>query len=194
MNKFLTLFVMLTVVCSVVSANNIDNPKATTGMAVVKSGSVFKVYYRGLKRANVKVTILNDEGQTVHKETLKNIESFVRPYNFSTLNEGNYTIELETEDGKQFKSIEYANAIQPRLMGLVRMRGPENKYVLSIANKGSDVLKIKILDSKENVVFSETNVVQGDFARIYTLKKISADFQFVVTDKEGNSQSIRYQN
>src|SRR5688572_11120670 len=112
MNKFLTILVMLTVVCSSVVANNIDNPKATTGMAVVKSGSIFKVYYRGLKRADVKVRILNEEGKAVHKETLKNIESFVRPYNFSTLREGNYTIELETEDGKQFTSIEYATGAQ----------------------------------------------------------------------------------
>jgi hypothetical protein len=194
MNKFLTIVVMLTVVCSAVSANNIDNPKATTGMAVVKSGSIFKVYYRGLKRSDVKVTILNEEGQAVHKETLKKIESFVRPYNFSTLKEGNYTIELESEDGKQLKSVAYENAVQPRLMSLVRLRGGENKYVLSVANKGDDVLKVRIVDSKRNEVFSETNEVEGDFARIYKLNKIGDDFRFEVTDKNGNTQSIGYQN
>jgi hypothetical protein len=192
MNKFLTILVMLAVVCSAVSAKNIDDPKATTGMAVVKSGSVFKVYYRGLKPANVKVTILNEQGKAVYKETLKNIESFVRPYNFSTLNEGNYTIEIENDDGKQLKSIEHVTKDQERLMSLVRMRGSENKFVLSVANKGNDVLKVKILDGKENIVYSGTEEIEGDFARIYTLKSLNKDFQFVVTDKSGHTQSIQY--
>lgn len=191
MNKFLTILVMLTVVCSAVSAKT-DNPKATTGMAVVKSGSVFKVYYKGSKPADVKVTILNAEGAEVYKETLKNIESFVRPYNFSTLKEGNYTIALENEDGRQLKSIDYNAASDQRLMSLVRIRGNENKYVLSVPNKGSDVLYVRILDAKNDVVYAETKEIEGDFARIYSLNKLGNDFAIEVTDKSGHVQTISY--
>lgn len=191
MKKFLTLIVVLTVMCSAVNANEIDKPKSPVGTSVIKSGSVFKVFYKGAKPGDVTVTIRNAEGSAVYKETLRNVENFMRPYNFSSLKEGDYTIELNDEEGKQLQQISYHNnvASNKKLMNLLRVPGTE-KYMLMVSNKGSEVLKINVYDSKNALVYSETAKINGDFAKLYNLDDVGNGFVIDVTDKNGNTQSL----
>jgi hypothetical protein len=88
MKKFLTILVVLAAVSVAVNAKNVDKPKSPVGMAVVKTGSIFKLYYKGAKSGDVKVTIYNDNNEKVYTETIRKIDSFMRPYNFSSLKEG----------------------------------------------------------------------------------------------------------
>lgn len=192
MKKFLTIFFVLTAVCGGVQANEIDNPKAAAGMAVMKSGSVIKLFYKGTVSGDVKVSIYSEKGEKVFTETIRNIENFVRPYNFSTLPEGAYTIELKGADGRQLQKVNYSKGKIEKLMNLMHLTGSENKYVLTVANKGSEKLKVRIYDEKNNLLYNETEVIQGDFAKIYNLNKVSGRFLFEVTDQNGVTKSLTY--
>jgi hypothetical protein len=192
MKKFLTILFVLTAVCGGVQANEIDNPKAMSGMAVMKSGSVIKLFYKGTASGDVKVSIYNEKGEKVFTETIRNIENFVRPYNFSTLPEGAYTIELKGVDGRQLQKVNYSSGKIEKLMNLVHLAGSENKYVLTVANKGNDKLKVRIYDEKNNLLYNETEAIQGDFGKIYNLDKLSGRFLFEVTDQNGVTKSLTY--
>lgn len=192
MRKYLTILVVLTAVCSSVSANEIDKPKTPVGMAVVKTGAIFKLYYKGLKPADVRVTIFNDKGIPVYKETLRHIESFMRPYNFSTLGEGDYTIELDGEEGKQIQKISYHKFSSKKLMNIIRVAGSEDKYMLRVSNKGSEKLQIRIFDRSNALIYVGNENIEGDFAKIYDLGKTGSGFVFEITDKNGLTQSVTY--
>jgi hypothetical protein len=190
MKNLLTILVVLTAVCGAVNVNASDKPKSPTGVAVVKSGSTFKVFYRGSKMGNVKVTIYNAQGTAVFTEKIHNLESFVRPYNFSSLTEGEYTVELEDADGKQVQSLSYHVATTKKLMKLAHIKGTDNKYVLMVSNKGSDVLNVKVYDESNTLVHTSTENLQGDFAKVYNLNTIGKNFSFEVTDRSGNTQTL----
>src|SRR5688500_5047984 len=194
MKKLLTMLVVLTVVFSAASANEIVDPKSPMGMAVLKSCSVFKLFYKGEKPADVKVTILDDKGNSVYKETFHKVDNFVRPYNFSSLGDGNYVIQVEGANGKQQQMVSYfTSENRKRPMSLVRMAADPDKYVLSIPSKGSEVLKVNIFDANNHLVYSANEKLNGDFAKLYNLDRIGNDFTFEIIGKDGVSQTLSYE-
>ena len=188
------MLVVLTVVFSAASANEIVDPKSPMGMAVLKSGSVFKLFYRGETSADVKVTIADSKGNIVYKETLRKVANFARPYNFSSLADGEYVFQIEDEKGKQQQIITYStieNSKRP--MSLIRMAAAPGKYVLSIPNKGSEVFKVNIFDAKNHLVYSATERINGDFAKLYNLNKIGEGFTFQIEGTNGVHQTLSYE-
>jgi hypothetical protein len=192
MKKFLSILVVLAVVCSAAKAN-IDDPKSGSGMAVVKSGDVFKLIYKGVKPGDIKVTIYNAQGKTIFQETLHKLASFVRPYNFSSIAEGEYTLELEGENGKQVQSISHRNEASALPMKLVAVSGATNKYVLSVPNQGAGLMQVKIYDNTNGLVYDRTEKLDGNFARVYNLTDIGSGFSFEVTDVNGVTQTLVYE-
>jgi len=95
MKKTVSLLAVLMVMSTMIFARRLDTPAAAaaSGMAVMKTGSIFKVYYKGLKENTVKVTILNSNKDIIYREIVKNTAGFARPYNFVNLPEGDYSIE-----------------------------------------------------------------------------------------------------
>src|SRR3954469_3051791 len=75
-----------------------ENPSSASKVNVKKENeNTFVVTYKPVKATNVKVSIVNGSGNTIFSEMLKNTEGFMRPYNFSGLAEGIYTIEIADE-------------------------------------------------------------------------------------------------
>lgn len=193
MKKFLSILVVLAAVSGAVNANVIDNPKANTGLALMKSESGFKVFYKGSKAGTVRVTISNDKGQSIFSETLKNVESFMRPYNLSSITEGDYKIEISSPDGKQIEKFSYTKNKVEKLMNLLHVKDAEGKFVLTVANKnGNDRLRVNIFDQNYNLVYTGSEEISGDFAKLYDLKSLGDNFTFEVTASNGTKQTLTY--
>ena len=73
--------------------------------------NVFNIHYRTAEKGRVKISIIDCKNKTVFSEVLLNTSSFVRPFNFSQLHEGVYTIVLEDKNGKQSEKINYTTTI-----------------------------------------------------------------------------------
>ena len=58
MKKILSIFVVLIAISSAVSARRMDKPEEASAMAVTESGSLVKLFYKGVKDCTVKVTII----------------------------------------------------------------------------------------------------------------------------------------
>lgn len=181
---------MLMVVSSVVFARPIDNPVTTTGVAVMKSGTTFKLYYKGAEQSDVKVAILDSGERLIFSETIKKVDGFVRPYNFANLPEGNYTIEISDKAGRHAEKVKYSKGKVEKLVNVVKVTGAGDKYLLTVSNKQADDITVKIFDETNNVIYSQRERVISDFAKIYNLERFSGKFIFEITDSKGITKSL----
>ena len=186
MNKPLSLLTIL-LISGITFANAFDNPRIT--MAVMKNGSTFKLFYKGAEQSDVKVLILNDENQIVYSEKISNTDGFARPYNFSNLPEGHYSIQVKDKAGVRTETVNHQTIREEKAMHLLRLDGT-SKYVLSVPNDGKEDLSIMIFNDLNQVLYESRERVSGDFARIYDLGNKGGNFRFVVTDGKGLSKSI----
>lgn len=195
MKKLSAILVMLTVVFSATSAKEID-PKSPVGVGVMKTGSVCKVYYKGQKPGDVKVMISDESGNIVFRETLHDVQDFMRPYNFSTLKKGEYKIIVEGETGREEKKISFSeeNAKEKSSLSLIRLSKTSNKYVLNVPNKVAGELQVRIYTSDDKLVYDNKETIEGDFARLYNLNTVGENFYFQVTDTTGQTHTITYTN
>jgi hypothetical protein len=194
MKKNLFFFLALTVFSSVSFARNLETPPASLRMGIIRSGSTFKVFYKGTSLNKVTVNIYDAKGAKLFSDNLGFQENFVRPYNFSELAEGNYTIELVDGLGKQLESVSYSKGKVEKLGTLIKMADGSGKYLLIVPSKGRDVLKVTITDASGEVVYQNEESVESDFAKIFDLKSISKDFTLSITDSKGATKHIHYWN
>jgi hypothetical protein len=195
MKKFLSILVVLAAVSGVVCANPIDEPKANTGFAIMKSVTGFKVFYKGNKAGTVNVKITNAKGEDVYKESIKNVESFVRPYNMNSIAEGDYQIEISTPEGKQIEKLSFTRAKIEKYMKLVQVKDAENKYMLMVSNKSAtEKLRVDIFDANYKLVYHGDENISGDFAKVYDLASLGKNFVIEVTDSSGSTRSISHLN
>lgn len=190
MKKSLSFLVVLLTVGSMTYANAFDNP--STNMAVLKNGTSVKLLYKGTEQNDVKILIFNDDNRVVFSEKIKKTDGFARPYNFSKLPEGNYRIQIIDNTGIKTEQIAYHGEQQisrKKIMHVVRVAGSSDKFVLSVPSKQNETLTVTIYGDN-NVLYSESEIVSGDFARIYNLKDYSGPVTFKVTDSKGFSNSL----
>jgi hypothetical protein len=185
MNKPLSLLTIL-LIGGITFANAFDNPST---MIVLKNGSTFRLLYKGAKQSDVKVLILNDENNIVYSEKIKNTDGFARPYNFSNLPEGHYSIQIKDNAGVRTETVNHETIKEEKTMHLLRLDGT-GKYVLSVPNKGEEDLSIMIFNDLNEVLYQSQEKISGDFARIYNLGDQARNFRFVVTDGKGLTKSI----
>ncbi|HEV8513739.1 MAG TPA: hypothetical protein VGQ59_10700, partial [Cyclobacteriaceae bacterium] len=71
----------------------------------------------------------------------------------------------------------------------VKKLGDQYKYLLSVANKGMNIINVSIYNDLGEQVIYNAHIIEGDFAIVYNLVKAGA-YTFVITDKDGRSSTI----
>jgi len=189
MKTTLSIFAALMIFSSTLFAG-IDRPEVITGMAVMKQGSMVKVFYKGSKQADVKVSIYDASNKLVFKETIRKIDNFVRPYNFSNLAQGEYRIETVGEDGRQVERVNYSVEKIEKLANVLHVYGDKDKYMLTVSNKGTEVITVKIYNNDGRLLYNQSETVTGDFARIYNLENYKESVVFEVSDSKGITKML----
>jgi len=190
MKKISLVLIACGLIAGVSYAGPIDEVKSPAGVAVMKTGSTFKVFYRGESSRTVRVSIYNSNRDLVFHETLKKVDSFVRPYNFSSLPEGDYTIEVADGSSCKVEKVSYRNKKVQRAVTVKLLE--DGRYILSVPNKGFDILKIRILSSAGAELYRSTETITDDFAKIYRLDGISGKVSFEIQDKNGTVKALSY--
>jgi hypothetical protein len=157
----------------------------------VKDGATFKLYYRGTDKNDVKISIRDENDNIVYSEVIKKSTGFVRPYNFSKLPEGKYTIEIADNSGTQLESFMYRRAEMDKIAHLQKVAGSQ-RYVLSMPKRASGNVSIRIFDVNSMLIYERSEHIAGDFAKMYNLEKFEGRFLFEVTDASGNATTISY--
>lgn len=193
MKKILTLTLVLA--STVMFANGVDdNPAASaSGAAVIKNGeSTFRVIYKSEKENDVKVSILNDKNEVVFYEKLNNTDGFSRPYNFESLNEGDYTIAIEDGSKKTLEKVSYRSAKVSKMLNVLKVSSKEGKYLITAAGKGSEVINVSIYDGLHNLIHNSYERTDGDFAKVYNVKSLKGHVTFEIANENGEVKTVSY--
>lgn len=155
----------------------------SVGLAVVKKNeTTVNLFYQAAGLSNVKVSILDDQGNEVFSESIKNTDGFIRPYNFKGMAEGDYTISVEDKTGKRTEKFKYG---QEQVKAASILQIANNKYLVGVNSKlFSGDIKIRIYDG-DKLVHQQKNEIAGDFGQVFTMKNIFEP-TFLVTDSKGN--------
>jgi WD40 repeat protein len=188
--KTKSLFVALLMISAVAFAGS--NEPVRTGMAVVpvKGSEVYKVIYKGETHGKVKLSVLSSDGKVILAQTF-NSDGFIRPLNFAGLQPGEYTITITDAAGIKSEKVVYAAKKKGSNVHISKLKNEDGKYLLSVANAESGPIQVKIFDAKNNVVFTETKLVNGDFAQVYKIEA-SGSYTFEVSDIKGNVKTAQF--
>jgi late competence protein required for DNA uptake (superfamily II DNA/RNA helicase) len=153
---------------------------------------VFNITYKSEEKSNVKITILDENKTVVFTEVIQNIASFVRPYNFSTLEEGKYTIIIEGKNGRQAETVNYTKNHVTSYVRIAQMVNEENKYVLYVHNNGTETIRLNILGKDGNLLHEQSMSVTGSSTLVYDLNKVKdkENITFQVITGSGKVETI----
>jgi hypothetical protein len=156
-----------------------------------KDGGIFKVIYAGIQTGKISLTIYDEANTLVFAETVSGVDGFIRPVNFSGMNEGTYTIEVADASGKLVQKVDYKKeTINENLIRVAKM-GTDNKYLLAIANT-NEVINVRIFDGANNLVHNQSVTVDGSFGLVYNLKNVVGAPTFEVTNQAGATKVVKY--
>lgn len=164
MKKMMLVIMILAMVCAVSMA------KSESQMAVVRHGEVFKVIYKSPDLSNVKVSIVDNNGTEVYAEKLISIQEFARPYNFSELPKGDYTIFVEDGSGKKSEKIHFID--QPWIAHISRLKDEGVKVMVAVPNKGVTDFTLQVLDPNDQLIYTENQKIDADYAKVFNLKNL----------------------
>lgn len=160
--------------------------KRTTGsdVAVVKTKeSVFKVMYQALEKSTVQVRIANAEGEIVFKESFKNTDGFVRPYNLSELPKGSYSVTVDNGTTIRTEMIEYSEPVAEKTIRFEQVADQNKIAVTAFASRASELV-IKVLDDQKRELFNESYRVNGQFGKLFNVKNATS-YTIEVHDENG---------
>jgi hypothetical protein len=186
MKKFTILFALVALTLQV-SANS-------WSFDVVVSNTVNDVYtltYKG-KSDVVKVKIFNKVGKVVYQETIKGSAAFNRPYNFSSMPYGEYTIEVKNSEGLTRETFMHNEAsaanISEGAFDFIKVipGKKDNSYDLVFIGNEKGKVSVEIFDG-ETLIFEETVNQTGSFKKSYLISKaVVKEISFRVNGEKHN--------
>lgn len=172
-----------------VQATPIGDERTQKNVSVVaKEVNVYRVIYKGVSECDVRVSIYNSERQLVYTERLKLKRGFVRPYNFSGLDYGQYTIEVKDGFGTSVEKVNH----QPKpksLVNLIRLK-EKSKFMFTAKADEREYLTIKIYDGINRLVYNESQWIDGDFGQIFNLSRVMGDYTLEVLHENGEVERV----
>lgn len=179
-------------VSTVMFAGGIKDPSVSEVKLLNREGSnTYELIYKPAIATKVSVAIYDAGNQLVFSETLRKTEGFARPYNFSGLREGVYTIHVKDITGEQVEKVNYSGGKLERLVNVLQLSDTD-KYLLTFAGKGEERFSLKIYDAAGKLIHDETNVIYDSFGQIYDLSKVSGSITFEVADKTGIVKTVSF--
>jgi flagellar hook assembly protein FlgD len=170
-----------------------ESPASLT-IVPATTGSVYNLYYKAPDAGRVKVTIYNNANQVVFTEAISHTSSFKRPYNFCELAEGEYTIIVEDKNGSKTEKVNYTLNKVTSHIRIVEVPGQSNKYILNVANNGTEEMYVRIYSSTNELLHEEKVSVTGSLGVVYNLSQIKAsltgNIAFEVTTSGGKTKTV----
>jgi hypothetical protein len=188
MNTRILFSALILSVSSTIAFAN-PNESSMTVVAGEKS-NIFKVVYKSAAATHVQVSIRNNKNEVVFSESFNKMSRFTRPYNFQNLPEGEYTIEVKDRMGKKVEKVIYSLGVVNSLVKITKL-GEQPKYLLSVTNKGVNVINVSIYNNLGDQLIYNAHIVDGNFAIVYNLVKVGS-YTFVVTDENGKINTIEF--
>lgn len=183
----------LPLILALIIYSSVAFASAMPSVTVVQGASkhIFKLTYKSEESTRVQITIFNSQKEIVFNETVVDMANFTRPYNFSRLPEGEYTIEVKDNVGRKIEKVNYSHGTVKSIISVFKLANTPSKYLLTAVNEGANEITVNILNADGDSLYHETLSVNGNFGLIYNLLE-EGKYTFVVSDKSGVSKTISY--
>jgi len=153
-------------------------------IAVVnQSNSVYKLIYEAATAGKVTLKIYDKSSNVIFSETKNGLSKFILPLNFSGLEQGEYSIEITDNTGKQTQKVNHTvaenvatTAAAAKLVHITKLQ--DGKYLMSANNGGN--FNLQIFDGNDNLIHSKYFEVDGKLAVVYNLKEVQGQPSFIV--------------
>jgi hypothetical protein len=168
---------------------------STAAISVIpaKNVGVFKVVYTASEAGKVKLTVYNASGELMHTENFKHKGGFILPVNLSQLKDGEYSIVIEDQFGKQIEKVNL-NRMElsaVKSVQVIKAADANAKYLLMIPKQETACYTLKIFNDKNELLHNSKLDLDGDYAGMYDLSKSrSSSYTFVLSTKNGQITSI----
>lgn len=192
--KTKSLFIAAVATVLSLTAFGNEEPSNSKGLAVVpvKGSEVFKVIYKGEAVGKVRLNVYNQASELVFTESISGLDGFIRPLNFSGLKPGEYTLEIIDAAGKKVERVNYQPNKSSKYVHISKVADEEGKFLIAVSGTGKEEINVRIYDSASNLVHNESKVIDGSYAQVYNIKKITGAVTFQVTDNAGNVKTVSF--
>jgi hypothetical protein len=195
MKKTFFIFAVLITMSSVVFAGGIDDPKSSSKIVVVKKDeSHVRLIYKSNKVSNVEVAIFNKKNELQFTEVIRKVDGFARPYDLSSLQHGAYTIVVKNDSDESLSEAIEISAIKPSLLTQVITMKENNKFVLTVADKKSNYVTIRVTDEESTVLYEKRESLKGQMAKLFSFKGTNNLYIFTIIDPAGNTVEVIKRN
>jgi hypothetical protein len=173
------------------------NPVSKIAVINLQKSSTYKVIYEGATAGKVTLKLYDNSSKEIFSETINGLSKFMRPLNFEGMETGVYTIEITDENGAQIQKVNYdadsnsTKTTESSIKALHVSKLEEGKYLMSVANSGSETINIRIFDNNNNLVHDEFRSINNGLGIVYNLKEVKGSPVFMVTDNTGKSVVIK---
>lgn len=181
--KSTLLAVLITLMSTSLFASNDRGEVKENAQPIVRATakkSVYQVVYQSSHKGAVTVNILDANGKVIMADRIINdSEGFMRPYNFSSLAEGEYQIEVKDHAGKVVLPLNHSVAAAPVKVKIEALDA--KKFQLVMVGQSSGGLQVEIMDNNNRVVYSDYIQTSSSFSKVYNLSQLPAEnFKFEV--------------
>ena len=183
---------MVLSLCTVVLANTIETQVGESSKFSVLSKSdpdKFNLVYVSEIDGPVTIKILDENGELVSFDIIKNKKAFSKTYDFKALEEGKYIFEIENAEGSGSQAVVYDPYRQN--LNMLVSSAENNKYKVMVAGFNPDKeVTIRIYDSKGVMVEEDEIKTHRNFTRTYDLSKFERE-QFTFTAASGSESILK---
>ncbi len=158
-------------------------------MGIIHSkNSLFKLLYKSEEFSDVSVEIIDSRNEVVFREVIKRSNGFLRPYNFSNLAEGSYTIKLDNGSNWMTEKVEYSKGKVTAASQVIALG--DGKYMLSVAGSEDESFSLTVTTAGGEVIYSDSEFTSGNSAKIFNPRHVKGPFTFEITGQNGYSKTI----
>ncbi|MDJ1471535.1 hypothetical protein QNI19_27025 [Cytophagaceae bacterium DM2B3-1] len=157
--------------------DNIDDTKKTSSATITTTNraAVYNLVYTSAKAGLVTVSIKNQDGLVVMQEEIESDKKgFIRPYNFTAMPAGSYTLVVKDAAGKSELSLTYAHTVLSPVRKAEIKSLESNKYQLRLIGSSAESIEVTIYNQFDLPVYTETLTQKGSFIRTYDLSKMKS--------------------
>lgn len=177
------MFGVLMIISRIAFAGGETTPKATHTSVSMK-GEIVKIFYQSENSDKVKVTIYDAASNAVFTEEIKGKSNFIRPYNLENLPYGDYTIVLEDKNGRTEEKVRYAKEEVSTRATIIHKK-QSRKALVTLFSTGETEVTYRVLDINNNVLYSESETVNGQAAKSFNLEKVKGTVTLQISDSNG---------
>jgi len=170
MNRFTKTTMVALAIVAGTTAGAIAQKKSIRLDPVTKD--LYRLTYLNQGNCNIKVEVLDEDGNKLLSEQINRKKSFTKPYNFTNLDFGEYSFKVIDNEGEFVTKIKRSDEV----FMVARINKIEDeKAEVIVRGEFMGPISVNIFDRHDVLVFDDYIDQEKGFSKVYDLSKVKAE-------------------